>query len=208
VNSAHQSQQPTPEREVLLNAQKGDQQAFAQIVQSYQRPVYNLCYRMLGNAEEAEDAAQETFLRAYTNLNKFNIDRKFINWVLTIASNHCVDRLRKRHIHLTSLEAEPYAEKITMPESVNPHRRAERQEISDKIQEWLNELPPDYRTPIILHYWYGYSYEEISTIMSITVPAVKSRLHRARKRIAEMISQSQYPLTSPFITLDPAIPVN
>lgn len=206
VKSADQPSKTT-ERDILLNAQKGDQQAFAQIVQSYQRPVYNLCYRMLGNAEEAEDAAQETFIRAYTNLNRFNLDRKFINWVLTIASNHCVDRLRKRRIHLASLEDDPYAEKVPMPESINPHRRAERQETAEKMQEWLNELSPDYRVPVILHYWYGYSYEEISEIMSITVPAVKSRLHRARKRIAKIILQSQYPLTS-SIALDTALPAN
>lgn len=208
MNNAAHPQKENTERYILRRAQNGDPQAFAQIVQSYQRPVYNLCYRMLGNAEEAEDAAQETFIRAYTNLGKFNIERKFINWVLTIASNHCVDRLRKRRIHLESLEEEPYAEKVSLPESVNPHSRAERREASEKMQEWLNELPPDYRAPIILHYWYGYSYEEISEIMSITVPAVKSRLHRARKRIAKIILQSQYPLTASSIALDPAIPAN
>jgi len=190
VNHATASH-PDSERDLLLSAQKGDQQAFAHIVQSYQRPVYNLCYRMLGNQQEAEDATQETFIRAYTNLDRFNPDRKFINWVLTIASNHCVDRLRKRRINWSSLEDDPYVEKVPMPESVDPHRSAERREASDQMQQWLDQLSPDYRTPVVLLYWYGYSYEEIAETMGISVSAVKSRLHRARKQIARLIAQSQ-----------------
>jgi RNA polymerase sigma-70 factor (ECF subfamily) len=178
------------ERELLARAQQGDHQAFAHIVQAYQRPVYNLCYRMLGDPAEAEDAAQETFIRAYTHLDKFDLDRKFINWVLTIASNHCVDRLRKRRMPTTSLEEDPYVERIPMPESINPHQVAEQREQADAIQFWLNQLPPDYRTPLVLLYWYGYSYEEIAEVMELSVPAVKSRLHRARKRIAEMMQQA------------------
>lgn len=190
------SSQPT-ERELLERAQQGDHQAFAQIVQSYQRPVYNLCYRMLGNPEEAEDATQETFIRAYTSLDKYDPDRKFINWVLTIASNHCVDRLRKRRIHTTSIEDDPYVERIPMPESVNPHQVAEKRERADEIQYWIDQLPPDYRTPLVLLYWYGYSYEEIAETMGLSVPAVKSRLHRARKRIAHMMLNAPTPTLAP-----------
>ncbi len=185
--------QPLSERELLQRAQKGDPRAFGIIVQSYQRPVYNLCYRMLGDAEEAEDATQETFIRAYTHLGRYDPDRKFLNWVLTIASRHCIDRLRKRRVSWASLEDEPYVERVPMPESMDPHQMAERNERADEIQHWLNQLPPDYRTPLVLLYWYGYSYEEIAQIMHLSVPAVKSRLHRARKRLAEMMSQSASP---------------
>ncbi len=183
--------QPSSEKDILLKAQKGDPQAFAHIVESYQRPVYNLCYRMLGNQQEAEDAAQETFIRAYNNLNRFDANRKFINWVLTIASNHCIDRLRKRRVHVSSLEEEPYVEKIPLPETNDPHRSAERSEAAAQVQQWINQLSPDYRTPIVLLYWYGYSYEEIANAMNISTPAVKSRLHRARKKIAAIIAKSQ-----------------
>ena len=192
VNNAATSSPPS-EREYLLKAQKGDQQAFAFIVQSYQRPVYNLCYRMLGNQQEAEDATQETFIRAYTHLDSYNPNRKFLNWVLTIASNHCVDRLRKRRINWSSLEDDPYVEKIPMPEAIDPHRSAERKETADQIQRWIDQLSPDYRTPVILLYWYGYSYEEIAATMGVSVSAIKSRLHRARKQIAQMIAQAETP---------------
>ncbi len=192
MNNAATSSPPS-EREYLLKAQKGDQQAFAFIVQSYQRPVYNLCYRMLGNQQEAEDATQETFIRAYTHLDSYNPNRKFLNWVLTIASNHCVDRLRKRRINWSSLEDDPYVEKIPMPEAIDPHRSAERKETADQIQRWIDQLSPDYRTPVILLYWYGYSYEEIAATMGVSVSAIKSRLHRARKQIAQMIAQAETP---------------
>ena len=203
VNSATASSPPQTERDLLLSAQKGDQQAFAHIVQSYQRPVYNLCYRMLGNQQEAEDATQETFIRAYTHLDRFNPDRKFLNWVLTIASNHCVDRLRKRRMTTTSLEDDPYVEKVPMPESIDPHLSAERSETSDQVQQWIDQLSPDYRTPVVLLYWYGYSYEEIAQTMGISVSAVKSRLHRARKQIALMIAQTQ---TAPSLADAPPTP--
>ncbi len=193
MKSAAASSSPRTERDLLLSAQQGDQQAFAHIVQSYQRPVYNLCYRMLGNRQEAEDATQETFIRAYTHLDRVNPDRKFLNWVLTIASNHCVDRLRKRRMTITSLEDDPYVERTPMPESIDPHRSAERREAADQVQQWIDQLAPDYRTPVVLLYWYGYSYEEIATTMGISVSAVKSRLHRARKQLAQMIVQDQVP---------------
>ena len=203
VKSASASSQSQTERELLLCAQNGDQQAFAQIVQSYQRPVYNLCYRMLGNQQEAEDATQETFIRAYTNLDRFNPDRKFLNWVLTIASNHCVDRLRKRRINWSSLEEEPYIERVPMPEVADPHRSAEQKETADHIQQLIDQLSPDYRTPVILLYWYGYSYEEIAETMGLSVSAVKSRLHRARKQLARMMSQEP---SAPIPAADAAIP--
>ncbi len=192
----HAASQPS-ERELLQRAQSGDHRAFASIVQAYQRPVYNLCYRMLGDPAEAEDATQETFIRAYTHLDRYDPNRKFINWVFTIASNHCVDRLRKRKMVWTSYEDNPYVERMPTADNANPHIMAEQRERADEIQRWIDQLPPDYRTPIVLLYWYNYSYEEIADIMNLSVPAVKSRLHRARKRIAEMV---QHARSNPFST--------
>jgi RNA polymerase sigma-70 factor (ECF subfamily) len=84
------------ERAWIEQALQGDQTAFGHLVRAYERPVYNLTYRMLGNAAEAEDAAQETFLRAYSKLATYQPERKFVNWLLSIASHHCIDRLRRR----------------------------------------------------------------------------------------------------------------
>ncbi|MGD8553352.1 MAG: sigma-70 family RNA polymerase sigma factor, partial [Anaerolineales bacterium] len=92
------------EDEFIANARAGDDQAFQEVVNAFQGPVFNLCFRMLGNAQEAEDAAQETFLKAYRNMKRYDPNRKFLNWILSIASNHCIDRLRRRRLQLISLD--------------------------------------------------------------------------------------------------------
>ena len=103
VTTAMQAQ----EQAWALAAQKGDQVAFMHIVEAYQRPVYNLCYRMLGDSAEAEDAAQETFLRAYTKLDTYQQTRKFSSWLLAIASHYCIDKLRQRRHTVVSWDELP-----------------------------------------------------------------------------------------------------
>ena len=98
----------TVEPEVLDQVQKGNQEAFTQLVEIYQRPVYNLCYRMLGDANEAEDASQETFLRVYKNINHYDHKRPFSTWLLSIAAHHCIDQIRKRRLVVVSMDATPY----------------------------------------------------------------------------------------------------
>lgn len=173
----------------LRRAREGDQQAFARIVQAYQKPVYNLCYRTLGDQEEAEDAAQETFLRVYTNLHRYDPERRFLTWILSIASNHCIDRLRRKRQRWLSLDDDEmqWAERLVAP-AESPQRRAERHESAEQIQHLLNHLAPDYRIPLILLYWYDLSYEEIATTLNLSVAAVKSRLHRGRNQMAALLS--------------------
>ena len=168
----------------LEQAQRGDQVAFCRLVEAYQRPVYNLAYRMLGNASEAEDAAQETFVRMYTKLHTYQPDRKLASWVLSIASHYCIDRLRRRRINWLSLDDDPVA--MAAPShQPGPEETAIRHETRDAVQECLAWLDPAYRVPLILRYWHGLSYEEIADVMGITVQAVKSRLHRARLQVAD-----------------------
>jgi RNA polymerase sigma-70 factor (ECF subfamily) len=178
------------EQKWLLHARQGDEEAFARLVESYQVPVYNLCHRMLGDPVEAEDAAQEAFLKAYRNLNRFEMEKKFINWILTIASNHCVDRLRRRRINFVSFEelvpSTFLSDKGAAPESTI----MEKQE-QDALQEMLKELSPMDRATVILKYWYEMSYQEIGEALSLSVSAVKSRLHRARRDLASLWLEHQ-----------------
>jgi RNA polymerase sigma-70 factor, ECF subfamily len=167
----------------LDQARRGDQVAFSHLVEAYQRPVYNLAYRMLGNAAEAEEAAQETFVRMYTKLHTYQSDRKLVSWVLSIASHYCIDRLRRRRINWLSLDDDPIASVLPSHE-LNPEELALRRETCDEVQECMAKLEPGYRAPLILRYWQGFSYEEIAEVMGITVSAVKSRLHRARLQLA------------------------
>jgi RNA polymerase sigma-70 factor (ECF subfamily) len=168
----------------LEQARRGDQAAFSHLVEAYQRPVYNLCYRMLSNAPEAEDAAQETFVRMYTKLHTYQPDRKLSSWVLSIASHYCIDRLRRRRGQWLSLDEEPMA--TTLPsKNRGPEDLALRAESRDEVQRLVDMLPAAYRVPLILRYWHDLSYAEIAEVMGLTVQAVKSRLHRARLQVSE-----------------------
>ena len=168
----------------LGQARRGDQAAFALLVGAYQGPVYNLCYRMLGNAPEAEDATQETFVRMYTKLHTYQPERKLASWVLSIASHYCIDRLRRRHGQWLSLDEEPVAATLASRQA-GPEDMALREESRGEVQRLVDALPPSYRVPLILRYWYDLSYSEIAEVMGLTVQAVKSRLHRARLQMIE-----------------------
>lgn len=167
----------------IQRAVAGEQEAFACLVEAYQTAVYNLAYRMLGNAAEAEDAAQETFLRAYTRLNTYDLDRKFSSWLLAIASHHCIDRLRQRRLGWLSLdELPPWRWRAS---SSRPEEAVIRSEERDEVRQLLDQLPPHYRAAVILHYWYDLSYREIAETLETTESAVKSTLYRARRMLAQ-----------------------
>ena len=169
----------------LAKARAGDDEAFTYIVEAYQKPVFSLCYRMLGNAGAAEDAAQEAFLRAYKYLGRYDPNRSFATWLLSIASHYCIDRLRKRRLSTFSIDDEKYD--WWQPPDTGPSLEAALvlDEKQKRIQALLDVLPPKDRAAVTLHYWYDYSYEEIAESLSLSVSAVKSRLYRARRTLAE-----------------------
>jgi RNA polymerase sigma-70 factor (ECF subfamily) len=172
-------------------ARRGDRDAFGHLVQAYQRPVYNLTYRMLGNAEEAEDAAQEVFLRAYRKLDTFDPGRKFSTWLLSIASHYCIDRLRRQRLKWLSLEDENLPPSALVSHQAGPERCLVQGEQQAQIQALLDTLSDDYRAAVILHYWYDFSYEEIAETTGSTVSAIKSRLFRARRMLAQQLQQAE-----------------
>jgi RNA polymerase sigma-70 factor (ECF subfamily) len=142
---------------------------------------------MLGNSVEAEDATQEAFLRAYTHLRSYDPNRPFRSWLFSIASHYCIDRLRRRRITWLPLEdefAEPY---LMTNKSPNPEAVTAQREQEEQVQGLLDTLSPTDRAAITLRYWYDCSYEEIAEMLNLTVSAVKSRLHRARRALAESL---------------------
>jgi RNA polymerase sigma-70 factor, ECF subfamily len=170
----------------VRQAKAGQQAAFARLVAAYQRPVYNLCYRMLGDPGEAEEAAQETFLRIYTRLGSYDESRKLSSWILSIGSHHCIDRLRRRRFEYLDID--------NLVPVLASNRRDEEPEYAflageseREVQQLLSVLSPEYRTIVILRYWNQLSYVEIADVLGITEPAVKSRLHRARRALAERL---------------------
>jgi RNA polymerase sigma-70 factor (ECF subfamily) len=177
-------------------AQKGDSTAFMHLVDAYQRPVYNLCYRMLGDAVEAEDAAQETFLRAYTKIKTYKPGRKFSSWMLSIASHYCIDRLRQRRHQTVSWDELPPWRWVPATDP-QPEEVALKQETHQTLHHLLDTLPPDYRAATVLRYWYEMSYDEIAESLDTTVSAIKSRLFRARQMLAEAAQETN--LRSPAV---------
>jgi RNA polymerase sigma-70 factor (ECF subfamily) len=168
---------------------RGDKEAFTRLVEAYQNPVYNLAYRMLGNAQEAEDAAQEAFIRAYTRLRTYDPTRKFASWLLSITSHYCIDRLRRRRLNMVSMEElSPWQGLVS--DRPQPEEQLIENQKRDAVQFLLAALPPHYRAPVVLHYWYDFSYREIADVMNLTESAVKSRLHRAREMLVRAAAQA------------------
>jgi RNA polymerase sigma-70 factor (ECF subfamily) len=168
----------------INQAVNGDDHAFGFLVERYQRPVYSLCYRMLGNSRDAEDASQESFIRAYMHLKKYDPNRSFATWLLSIASHYCIDRIRKRQLPSVSMEALP-AEIIADRNVPNPEAKFREGFRKELIQNLIMELKPLDRAAVILRYWHEYSEVEIAEALNITVSAVKSRLYRSRQALAE-----------------------
>ena len=185
-----QQDQSWMEQQWVDAARRGDKGAFNRLVQAYQRPVYNLTYRMLGSSEEAEDAAQETFLRAYARLGQYDPQMKFSTWVFSIANHHCIDRLRKRRTTHISIDDNPVLENL-VEETPQPEHQALDREQGAELHTLISQLDPDYRTPLVLRYWEDLSYEEIAQSMGVTVAAVKSRLFRARQQLMALYERNQ-----------------
>ena len=152
--------------------QQGDD--FGELVERYQRDVFNLAYYMLGDAAEAEDAAQEAFLRAYAKLSSYDPARSsFKTWLLTITSNHCIDRLRKRRVTLLSIDEPLFFHPALVSREVGPEQAAIARERNALVQSLLIDLAPRYRAAVVLRYWYDMSYAEIARFLHISVGAVK-----------------------------------
>ncbi|MCC7360023.1 MAG: sigma-70 family RNA polymerase sigma factor [Anaerolineales bacterium] len=174
--------------ELVRRARSGDDDAFSALVEAYQTPIYNLCYRMLGEAGEAEDAAQETFLRAYQQLARYDPTRSFKTWLFAIANHHCIDRLRKRRLTWLSLDDDLPPHPALNEPGLGPEEASVRREQTEMLQKLLAHLPPDDRAVVVMRYWYDFSYEEIAEATTATISSVKSRLHRARGNLGEMLA--------------------
>ena len=175
------------EQELVVRAQKGDPAAFTGLVEQFQTGVFNLCYRMLGEASQAEDAAQETFIRAYYKLPNYDPARPFRTWLYAIACHYCIDQIRKRRGSWLEWDDEVQDTIQWRSPAPGPEELALLREQNAALQSLLNRLEPVDRTVILLRYWYDFSNQEIAEANGTTVKAVKSRMHRARRRLAEML---------------------
>jgi RNA polymerase sigma-70 factor (ECF subfamily) len=148
-----------------------------------------LCYRLLGDPDEAEDAAQETFMRAYGNIRHYDRQRSFSTWLLSIAAHYCIDQLRKRRLTFLSMDANPLLDPPDL--DPGPETALNMSEDQHRVKVLLGSLSSQDRAAVVLYYWYDFSYEEIARALKMTVSAVKSRLHRARLSMAQHWNETE-----------------
>ncbi|HEX7064107.1 MAG TPA: RNA polymerase sigma factor SigW [Bacillales bacterium] len=177
---------------VIKRVRKGDQQAFGELIDLYQHKVYQICFRMVGNRQEAEDLGQEAFLRAYLNIDSYDSSKKFSSWLFRIATNLSIDRLRKKKpdYHLDAEIAG--SEGLTMYSRLAadgdlPEDQVVSLELQETIQEEIMQLPPKYRSAIIMKYIEDLSLKEIGEVLNIPVPTVKTRIHRGREALRKRL---------------------
>ena len=179
----------------LRDAQNGDVQAFEAVVEAYQDQVFTLALRLLSDPAEAEDAVQETFLRVYTHLPRYDWKFKFTTWLYRIATNICIDRLRKRKPE-SSLDCESpgcgdgvvsMLRDRLAADDPTPEQAILRAETCNEVQRALADLPPLYRTVLVLRYIQELSLQEISDILHIPITTVKTRVHRGREGMKQLL---------------------
>jgi len=174
------------ETRLVKLALKGDQRAFAEIVELYKDKIFHLGYRMLSNRHEAEDVVQETFLRVYKNLDRYDQKQKFSTWIYRIGTNLCIDRLRKRKPSY-SLDAELNDQDGTDGYALLPgdERTPESEYLLSETQQLIHQaidsLPDKYKTVMVLRYLQELSLQEISEVMDMPVTTIKTRVHRGRE---------------------------
>jgi RNA polymerase sigma-70 factor (ECF subfamily) len=184
---------PVSDEELVRRVQQGNMAAFEELVRRYERKVYNITYRLLGNEQDATEALQDTFLRAYRFIPKFAFKSSFYTWLYRIATNVSLTRLRRRkNVEVVSLDAPvPDTEdlKFDLPDtSQTPEEAFARKRLREKLDQAVRELPEEYRQVVVLRDLEGLSNEEVSRILKLSVPAVKSRLHRARLALREKLA--------------------
>ena len=174
-------------------ARDGDPLAFEQLIHLYEKRVFALTRRMCKNPADAEEAAQETFLAAWQGLKSFRGESSFSTWLYRLASNACVDLLRKEGRHQAAAGPSLNDEEVLLEiqdEAPSPHALAEQAELKEQIEAGLASLPEEYREVLILREIHQQSYDEISEILSLDLGTVKSRINRGRKRLRKFLLES------------------
>lgn len=183
-----------------------DQTAFEKLVVHYQPVVYRLCYRILNDSGAAEDATQETFLRAFLKIDTYDPSKRFSSWLYAIAHHYCLDQLRRVRPYLLTWDEAPAWAQVLDQKDEQPEISLLQSETASEVQTWVAALPAHERTPIILKYWQQYSCQEIAQSLNTSTGAVKSKLFRARKKMAQVALPSLKPDKPSGVRTTQAIP--
>ena len=188
--------EPVSDESVLVNAARnGDVGAFEQLVRRYDRNVFRIAQHITQNREDAEDVVQDAFLKAFQNLGQFQGQSKFYTWLVRIAVNEALMRLRRRRPErMVSLDEEIRTEEDSMPREVadwspNPEQLYSQAELKDILSKTIQGLPPGFRTVFVLRDMEALSTEETAEALNLSIPAVKSRLLRARLQLRDRLNK-------------------
>ena len=181
------------EYNLIQAARNGDQAAFGELVQQYQKRVFALAVRMCPTPELAEEAAQEAFLAAWQGLPFFRGDSAFATWLYRLTSNACVDLLRRegRHRGAAGPSLNDEESDLRLPDDApGPQEQAERRELREQIETALQALTPEHRQVLVLREMHQLSYDEIAQVLKLDVGTVKSRINRGRKQLRNFLLKS------------------
>jgi len=179
---------------LVAAAKSGDGAAFEELVNRYERKIFRLTMNITRNREDAEDAMQDAFLKSYAHLQTFQGDSRFYTWLVRIAANEALMRLRKRRPNQFSLDEPVEGEDDLMPREIetwdpSPEQRYAQTEMQEILNDVIEKLEPDFRTVFVLRDVEELSTEETAKALGISIPAVKSRLLRARLRLRQKLNQ-------------------
>lgn len=182
---------------IIRRCKRGEEAAFAEILTRYKGPIYNLCYRMARNSEDARDLGQEVFIKVFSLLDRFDESYAFSSWLFRIATNHCIDHLRRNRLRFMSLDGGMSQEgeefELQLPDAgPEPDVVLQRKEALERLEEVIAELPPHYKAITLLRHDQQLAYEEISEILQLPLGTVKARIHRARNMIQQMLKVRAY----------------
>ena len=185
------------DKELVVRALDGEEAAYRELLERFRRPLFSLIYRMIGDREQAEDLAQESFVKAFNNLDSYNPSYRFSSWLFKIANNHAIDHLRRARLPTVSIHGSPHAANPEREEETrivleahdeSPEQEMLALELGGEIEEAIARLRPDYRTAVILRHIESRPYEEIAEIMDVPIGTVKTFLHRARAELREVLA--------------------
>jgi|JI102314A2RNA_FD_contig_31_1618605_length_795_multi_3_in_0_out_0_1 RNA polymerase sigma factor (sigma-70 family) len=188
---------------LVIRAKDGDQKAYAELMQRYKDSIFFMALKMVNNKDDAMDLTVETFGKAFENIEKYKPDFAFSTWLFRIATNNCIDFIRKKRLNVVSLQTlsdEDRDDKQLQiaSDSLNPEQTSIKKQESEKLKSIVEQLPQRYRTLIVLRYYDEQSYEEIAQQLDLPLGTVKAQLFRARDLMSNIMNRKKKNLRSDF----------
>ncbi len=188
---------------LVIRAKDGDQKAYAELMQRYKDSIYFMALKMVNNKDDAMDLTVETFGKAFENIEKYKPDFAFSTWLFRIATNNCIDFIRKKRLNVVSLQSISEEDKDEKQlqiasDTLNPEQTSIKKQESEKLKSIVEQLPQRYRTLIILRYYDEQSYEEIAQQLDLPLGTVKAQLFRARDLMSNIMNRRKKNLRSDF----------